>query len=1351
MVATPPPSPLASFVPAQVLRWIAEPGDAGSRPELQRRRGAVIFADISGFTPLAEQLGRKGARGTEELTELLNSTFSRLIDLIQAHGGEVTSFAGDALMASWFHDDLHTAVLRAAACGARLHQAARRGAGSAELSLKVAVGTGEVEVLFLEGVEDRWECTFAGEAIDQISGLMSLAERGQTLLSAPAWSLAKGGCRGEPLEGGAVLLEAVDDLASPSPRPPLPAVDGAALRPFVAPPVRDRVAAGHAAWLSELRRVTVLFVGSSVPAVTGEALLDYSRRFFRCLTSALHEVGATVDKLAVDDKGMVALAALGLPPSSHPDDPVRGVLVAQRLRQALAEQGIHASIGVATGRVFCGAVGNTTRREYTVIGDTVNLAARLMQHARGQVLCDGATVAAVGDALAFESAEELRLKGLAEPVRVYRPLEGAVAAPSVVQAVGRQREREVLVRGLAAAEGGQRGVVVIEAAEGLGKSQLVAELRGWADERGLSCLAGGGDPVEQETPYFAWRGIISEALGLATMEAADAAARSAHVLARAEGDEVLSRLAPLLRNVIDLDLVDSELTAAMLGEARAFTTQDLLAHLLQTEIERAGTALVLVLEDAQWMDSASWGLLRHVGRSVSPLLLVLTTRPLREPQPPVYVELLDRADCEHLTLEPLSLEETAALLERRLGVPPSQELCEVIFQRAGGNPHFSAELALALQARGHLSISGRAALRQAGLDDAALALPDSIEAAVLARLDRLEPRQQLTLKVGSVIGRSFGFGLLSSVYPVHEDRPLLRSACEDLVGLEFTDPQQNDPDPSWTYRQETTREVAYDLLLYAQRRQLHRGIAERIERVDEARRERLAPLLAWHWDRADAPERTLPYLVMAGDRAVREGAYREAERSFTRASQLLEEHPQLIAADRVPVQRAHWERQRGEALLGLGRLPEARQALEGALSTLGLGVPTTALGLGWSLLAGITRQLRYRLVGVPRRAPDPERAAVSEVASLACLRLIETYFFLAGPIQTLNAALHALNIAEAAGPSPQLARAYALTGWIISMVPQFRIAEAYLGHAVALAAQPEGAAAVQPVRFFTGFTQVAMGRWEEGRAALEEAIALADRIGDKRRWIEACCGINSPMHYQGEFEERVALGRDVLYTAARRQGDFQAESWGILDQLESLVPLGDMARIAPLLDALEPFLEHDIGRSEQVWGHGLIAMGRFQQGRHEEAFAAALRSNRAAASIDPVAVYCFEGYASAVEVLLALAEAGVAVGGPGELLRELEQACKELDRYAKIFPIARARALCCRGRQRALRGRWGAGPRLRAAVEEAKRLRMPLEEGIALLALARFSAEREPLEAARRTFAGLDAGYWLERARSLDG
>ncbi|GMV38501.1 MAG: hypothetical protein AMXMBFR64_02170 [Myxococcales bacterium] len=1279
-----------SFVPALAARRFG--AHAPSRPDAELAPGAVLFADIMGFTPLAERLAALGPRGAEELGALLERTFGHLIALIGDHGGEVVTFAGDALLALWHGDEVAASTLRAAACGLALQGTLDQATGATiRLELRIGVGAGDARVCYA-GAGDRWHCFVAGAPLVQVAAAERAARAGEVVLSREAWAAIAASCDGLPRRDGMVRVTAVR-VPVAARRVPSPPAASAGLAPFLPEAVRGRVAAGQTEWLSELRRVTVVFVGLGGLDPAAPDLLDRAQVALAAATEAVERCEGSIDKIAVDDKGVVLLAATGLPPLAHEDDPSRGVRLAMELHSALGARGLRPSVGVATGRVFCGVIGSATRREYTVIGDVVNLAARLMHHAAGRVLCDAATCDAAS--IAFDELPPVVVKGKARPVPVFAPRAGARRSRGPAP-VGRAQERAMLAAALGALTAGEGRALLLEGETGLGKSRLVEDFAEQARALGVLCLLGAADSMEQGTPYYAWRSVLSAALGLDALPPDDRDGRRARVLSAVPASQL--RLAPLLRDVVGVDLPDTPLTAGMSGEVRAHNTQDLLVALLR---QSANAPLAIVLEDAHWFDSASWGLLRQVAEGVTPPLLLVASRPLAAP-PPEYQRLREGG---LVALSPLDLAGTRELLAERLGQPVGEDLAALIHGRAEGNPFFTDELALALREAGAIEVRHGVAHLGWAVGEHALAVPDTVQGTVLARIDRLEPRAQLLVKVASVIGRRFGGAVLDRVYPVRQDCPQLPHSLAELERVALTQ-RATDPEPAWLYKHEITREVAYGLLLYSQRRQLHRDVAVALEASSPADLPAVYARLAWHWARAEDPDRTLHYLELAGDEALRTGAYKEAVDDFSEA---LTVHAATGADE--PHRRGRWERLLGEAQLGLGNLPESRSALERSLDLFGFPVPEGLPSLGASLARGAGQQAA-RLLGRRARSAT-SRETLLEVSS-AYLRLIETYFFLAGPPETLNAALRALNAAEAAGPSPELARACALTGWIVSMIPLHGLCDLYLARAAELVAMPAAQSALQPVQFFTGFSRVATGRWEEGRAALEQAVELAAQIGDKRRWIEAVCGLSTLLHFEGQYSRRVQMGAEVLYTSARRQGDVQAEVWGLLDQVESLLPLGDMDRAAPLLDALAPFLQKNVGRSELIWGHGLTAAGWLRRGDVAAARASALAANEASRKTDPVAVYCFEGYAAAAQVLLAIWGGGdVSVEG------DARAACGALRRYAGVFPIARPRSLVCDGLLATRSGHPHRAARaLRRGLAEARRLRMPYEEALAAHHLA---------------------------------
>ncbi|HSO56239.1 MAG TPA: AAA family ATPase, partial [Actinomycetes bacterium] len=626
--------------------------------------------------------------------------------------------------------------------------------------------------------------------------------------------------------------------------------------------------AGHEEWLAELRQITVVF--ANLPDLDHRAGLDEADQVMRALQSALYRYEGSITKRSLDEKGTTLGAARGLPPLTHEDDPARGVQAALAMREALAGLGRRVAIGVTTGRAFCGTVGSRWRREYTMLGAVVNLAARLMQETGDGVLCDAATAEAARSALAFEALGPVLVKGLADPVPVYRPghadrSAGRGPEPVVRGAlVGREEERGRLDGALRriTADGDDRPgvaqVLVLEGEAGAGKSRLVAELVDQAVAAEVPVLAGAGDAVERNTPWHAWRELFGR---LPAFDGIDRAGRRRLVLDLLGPGPELRDLTPLLNPVLALELPETAASAELSGQGRAGRTRDLLVRLLRAVV--GDTPTVLVIEDAHWLDSASTGLVLALSRERLPLLLVVATRSRGEGGTvedelawAAYRRLLRAPNLERLVLDRLSVAAVEALVGQRLGTTAVPDvLTRLVEEKAEGNPLFTEELALALRDAGLVRVvDGRVELLSDVPDVLARRLPLTVHGAITSRIDRLSPTQQLTVKVASVIGRVFAVGILRDIHPLHQAVTLTLTA--DLTELERADLTVLDtpePDLSYLFKHVIVQEAAYNLMLLSQRRQLHRSAAEWYERAGGGD----LALLAHHWRLAEVPAKAI--------------------------------------------------------------------------------------------------------------------------------------------------------------------------------------------------------------------------------------------------------------------------------------------------------------------------------------------------------------------------------------------------------------------------------------------------------------------------------------------------------------
>lgn len=1297
---------LASYVPTLVVRRLANDPSPITTPLREVFPAAVLFTDISGFTPMAERLAQREPEGLEDISRMLNTHFGELIDLVYAHGGEVVKFAGDALLALWpaqsqpqaRHDrrDLALSVRRAAQCALSIQRTMHNHepVQGCRISLRVGVAAGEVSVSHVGGVFSRWELLVAGVPLERVSSAEQHARPGQVLLATEAWEMIKDHCLGAPLDDPAGLFR-LDGLSEPLVLYPLPPVSlsptmSAGLRAYIPGAILSRLAVGQSSWVAELRRVSVLFV--KLPDLNAVTLLERSQEVMHALQTAIYHYEGSINKLNVDNKGTTLVAAMGLPPMSHEDDAVRAVQAAQAIQAGLRSLGVNCSIGIATGQAFCGAIGTATRREYTMVGDVVNLAARLMEAAQHDIFCDTATYQAAVQRLEFTPLDAMSIKGKTLPVIAYRPRGPikAVVRPRT-ELIGRSQERTALVEKLQALlRGAQKNVVLIEGEAGIGKSRLAEELLRQAQVLSVNSLVGSGDAIEKSTPYHVWRPTLYQLLHLEPGDGPDqrrlrVQQELEHFAKDAGQAERMQVLAPLLNAVLALDLPDNEITAQMSGEVRADNTRELLVMLLQKAARDA--PLLLVLEDAHWFDSASWLVVRMVSQQVQPLLMVVTTRPFDGAPPVEYVQLKNDPAAVYFKLSALSHGSTLALTCQRLGVASlPQPVVDFIYEKAEGHPFFSEELAYALRDAGVIEVANGVCRVAPHIDDLrALNFPYTIQGVIVSRVDRLTPQQQLTLKVASVIGRLFAYSTLRDVYPVEPDKPRLSEHLQTLERLDLTALTSIEPDLTYIFKHIITQDVVYNLMLFAQRKQLHQAVAEWYEEQYADDLSPYYPLLVHHWGKAENEQKTLEYLDKAGEQALRDYANQEAVDFFSQALSMVTRSEAPVQVDRV--RQAHWERQLGEAHYGLGRMVEGRKHLMSALALVGYSVPN---GFGLQVLRlvqQVLRQVLHRLF--PRvflarsRHPGLRMEAADTYSQLAAV-----YYLSNDTTLLLLSTLSTLNLAERVQVSPELARAYANMSSVASLIPWRKLALLYERRAweiLPLIHRPYEEAYASMV-FAVQYS--GLGDWERVEAYITSALQVFRQIGDHERISESATILATALGLAGQTQRSCQLFEQILAEAQETDNDLQ-RAWGMVGRAHNLLRQNEAEQSEWLLHQALDLLAVNTDFSEQVRAYGLLALASLRQGKYETSLRAAQEMLRVPGQSVPTVFSTLAGYAGAAEVYLTLWEGlktaqsdiTTALGASRrlEVMRAARLACKAMHRFARVFPIGLPRAWLYQG------------------------------------------------------------------------
>jgi class 3 adenylate cyclase/predicted ATPase len=812
-----------SFVPRLVRAQLA--GAA------RRFDAAVLFVDLVGFTATTASMIAEGPDGLERITELLNRHYHSLHSSVERHGGEAVRYIGDALLALFPAEtrSLAEASQSAISCAGELVD----GTLSA-LAVRALVAAGTVSIdIFGQG-----SCLFAvtGEPIEELSSLMKRAQKGAVEISETVADLVR-----DELRRPATIL----------PVPPIPPF--AALRRFVPPAVSARIDAGDLEWLAELRRVTAVFAAFSPPRSIEDAIGEAR------LLAELH--AAWLHSVVQDDKGWSIIMLVGISPFADADDAVRAVRLARALVPVLGRQSSRIGIGVATGRAFCGAVGSSQRREYQVVGNVMNLAARLSGLARGSAICDERTARLVGAAVVTATLPSVPLKGFGDDVVICE----------IGQDVERRRNglagREAQCRMIADALAGRAGPIIFKGEAGIGKSHLLDEAAAQAQVQGFSPLYSAGSEAMRASSYQPWRAIFDALL-----------ARAGSLAQLMAGQD--QAWAPLLSAVLPVAPQDNEATARLAGQQRAQRTLDLLIGILADSAARSPT--LLLFDDLHLFDGPSLDLLAGLLRRRPNGLVVIAAMRLAVP---AELPSLIEAGATVEALEPLTQAQTRGILMASLAVTEIDEsLVDHIHERARGNPLFIEELAHALVESGAVMVENGRCAPAAGAGMAAIDIPATVEGTILSRLDRLESAVGLTIKTASVVGTVFSRQIVSSTHPHEHSRPHVDAHLGALMTAQIV---EREADPRWRFRHDMVRDVAYGLLLFAQRRELHQAVASWYERnyADD-----LSPyfgLLAHHYRHAGELERAADYLEREAIRAFSIGLARQSVAIGVEAAGLL--------------------------------------------------------------------------------------------------------------------------------------------------------------------------------------------------------------------------------------------------------------------------------------------------------------------------------------------------------------------------------------------------------------------------------------------------------------------------------
>jgi tetratricopeptide (TPR) repeat protein len=582
-------------------------------------------------------------------------------------------------------------------------------------------------------------------------------------------------------------------------------------------------------------------------------------RFFQLLADGVHRFEGTVVQFTGD--GIMALFGA---PIAHEDHAQRACWAALHLRDELRRYAdelrvshglsFFVRIGLNSGEVIVGKIGDDLRMDYTAQGHVVGLAQRMEQLAEPGCVClTQHTAALVSGYFTLRDLGELSIKGVRDPLRVHA-LEGVGTvrtrlersqARGLSRFVGRVREMESLQVALAHACEGQGQVVGIVGAAGVGKSRLCLEFAAQVRARSIAIQQAHCPPYGKAIPLLPALELLRDVFGITERDAPQAA-REKIAGRLVLLDEWFRELLPV---VFDFLNVGEATAAALRGDPETRQRQlfAFVRRLVQARSQREPA--VILLDDLHWIDPASDAFLAQLVEATAGTrtLLVANFRP------EYHADWMQRPSYQQLALQQLGPEAIGELLRDLLGGDPTLgDLAERIRERTGGNPFFIEEVVLGLVEAGHLA-GEKGAYRLARAVDA-IAIPASVQPVLAARIDRLATREKEVLQAAAVIGKEFSEPVLRHVVGAVREPPLqeqdLTAALHGLTAAEFIHEQELYPVAVYTFKHPLTQEVAYQSQLADRRQRLHAATARAIETLDAQRLDERAALLAHHWEGA---------------------------------------------------------------------------------------------------------------------------------------------------------------------------------------------------------------------------------------------------------------------------------------------------------------------------------------------------------------------------------------------------------------------------------------------------------------------------------------------------------------------
>ncbi|OQX52701.1 MAG: hypothetical protein B5M53_07955 [Candidatus Cloacimonas sp. 4484_209] len=854
----------------------------------------LFYGDISGFTSMSEKLSKLGREGSEEMMRIINHFFNPLINIIFRWNGDIYRFGGDAIMAV-FPDNAKTAqgetnafiAARETIDFVKKHSYIETKQGHFRIRMHIGLASGNV--FFKELNTDFF---IGGKLTHTLTKLVDKAKAGEIVLN----TRTKNKLTGKFIKlqkgvwkwaGRGKKIPQVREKVKPAYPPKRIKQSLDMLNPFLSVWIRERINAKPTFNQKdgEHRKVTCCFMhfeGINYEKDSKKAATILSR-FYEILKQTAERYDGYINKIDVTSKSERAIVIFGIPAALEDDEKRAALFSYEMLRNNfLKSKKINLSIGLNSGFVFSGPVGSNLRREYTVIGDAVNLAARIASVAKhNEILISESVFNKIYGSFSYEPLPPQKFKGKEKKIKVYRLLEKKVVKKSLLskwlseseKIVGREKELSLIEKSIKHVKKKHGRIIAISGEAGIGKSRLTQELIKQLKRSGFRIFEGDSISYGTAFSYHPWIDILTDFFGITNLDSTEKRRmkiKKKMLLVNPKFNLWL----PVIGEIMGVPFPENSLVKFLDAKTRKQKAFDIIFDLIKSVGKKK--PVCIIMEDLHWADSVSVELVNYIGRNIAsrPILLVLVYRPIKKKE-----EFMGKSYSTLIHLKELNKEESLSLVKNLLNIKDIPKgLKKLIIEKSQGNPFYIEELVKLLIEQGY--IEEEKGMWKFKGDITKIQVPDAVETIILSRIDRLDLEEKDLLQTASVLGREFDEFLIEGIYPKPER---VKNLITNLQRLDLIKGEKGMKKKHYYFKHILTQEVAYETLSYARRRELHRRTGEYIETKFKRTKEVYLGLLSHHFFEGHDYDKALLYSVKAGDKAKKVYANEEAIKFYTMA------------------------------------------------------------------------------------------------------------------------------------------------------------------------------------------------------------------------------------------------------------------------------------------------------------------------------------------------------------------------------------------------------------------------------------------------------------------------------------